>query len=85
MDALFKERGFDIVEGTADRIPLQEFSLKGCSIVGASERTLNLANGQLETCELTFKTQKQMTAWKEAIESCVKVMEISSAITTITS
>ena len=58
MDDLFKERGFTIYEGTPDRIPLHQFSLKGCSIMSTSERTLSLANGQSKTCELSFKTHK---------------------------
>ena len=80
MDTLFKERGFIIYDGIPDRVPLEEFSLKGCSIMSSSERTLNLANGQLKTCELQFESHKQMVAWKEAIESCVKVIEMVSVM-----
>ena len=46
--------------------------------MSSSEKTLSLANGQLTTCVLCFKTRKQMTAWRESIESCVKVLELSS-------
>ena len=58
MDNLFRERGYLIIEGVNDRAPAQTFSLRGCSIMSSTEDTLKLANGQVQTCELIFKTHK---------------------------
>lgn len=80
MDRLFIERGYKIYEGVPDLAPVKKFSLRGCSIMSSTEKTLKLANSEVQTCELSFGTHKQMKAWKEAIESCVKVMEVTGKL-----